>query len=377
MTSKTYPSHLYTAVTKRRRGDGYRSSSEESYVGPMTPPNTDFSSFSSPPPAAKRPRRTAGLPNNYPLVDQHNICIEPDRVGFPSVTRQPAYTCPIPTGHRYAQLWTDEISLAVGSILKNGGLIQPQFNLCYRQWRGHLWEGTVTNQESPVVLFVVALLPDQEQSKVWAPTCRELRDLLVAHGWTDVGVEIAVSDIEEEKRSYPIHPDDEFLERWPSLEDQIIDVLRVTGCSRLDVVRRGKAPKPNENPITLAITIPEESTQDWTMVSEKLVAILDENNLFHVVVEIARGVLWQAFLDGPGRFLPLDEWTLLARVGGSLGIRGMAGMSATLGGFIEIQQPGQSWERYGVTCHHAVVPSKVSGILEQLDVDISSKCQRF
>ena len=162
--------------------------------------------------------------------------------------------------------------------------------------------------------------------------------------------------------------------RWPSLEGQVIDRLRRTDCLRLDVVRRGKAPEWRDNPIALAITIPESSSQDWTLVSDELVAILDEAQLFEVIVEIARGVLWPAFFDGPGVFLPLDMGTPPARGGASLGLRGISGMKSTLGGLIEILMPEEdNWECYGITCHHAVVPDTASNVMGKLDVSDSSK----
>ena len=186
-----YLSRPYTPVT------GNRSSSEESYAGPLTPPRADIST-SFPMPAPKRLRRIAGLPDGYPLFHAHDVCIEPDRVGFPSVARLPTWTRLISVDHRYYHLWIDHVSTMVGSLLKKDGIVEPRFNLCHRQWRGHMEEVIKTNLDSPVVLFVTASLPEWGGAESWARTCLALRVLLAQEGWTDIGVEIAVPEIDVE-----------------------------------------------------------------------------------------------------------------------------------------------------------------------------------
>lgn len=349
--------------TPGRKGT-YPSSFEESYIGLRTPPSSELASELSGSSSGSSSARWSRTRSTF----QGEICIEPRRVGHPSLTRRPAYTCPIHFSHPYVKPWNDGLAREVYFHVESSQVKDAQVDLCHRQWRGYLWEGSHVDLDSPVVLLVRARL-DQDLEQRWVPLCGQLRSLLDGRDWNDVGIEIADPRVDDEIMTYPVLPDDEIVAVWPNLEQSITNLLRYTDCLQLDVVRRGTASRPKDNPITLAITIPETSSMSWDPVCEQVVEILDTAQLKGVAVEVGRGALWPAASHNFDVSLPSSIWDLPARVGASMGIEGKTDVTATFGGFVEIRRSNQEWDLYGLICHHAVVPKKPDG----LEVDYASK----
>ena len=296
--------------------------------------------------------------------------VEQLRVGCPRLCRLPAVTLPgisSPLYKKWEEEWLDMIS----KIVNQHQVHYTEIGMVRRAWRQEARDKP--DEEFPITILVWARRDDPESHKHWWAACADIRRFLNDKIDENIAVEIADPETATVTASFPILSTDTILELWPKLETDIVEVLQYTDCTTLNVLRRGTDRNWKENPVTVVITIPEESVQDWKPVRESIVEILDRNGVSDVAVEIGRGSIWQSGSSAVVRTcedLPDDIWDTPAKGGASIGPKGSYRGSATLGGFLEIQTETESWNTFGITAYHAVVPRDP---VESLPFDRQSK----
>ena len=357
-SSKDHPDPPPTPVTPGKRRRQKNSSDEESYAGPVeaelvpTPVlPVSMASPSTVPLQRKRTRRTHGyLDEAIPTsMSQDDIRDEPLRVGGPNLSRLPVRNVHISAHHPIHQVWDDWLETAVHQILRQHEIEWRSVSLIRRPSRYD------PRPESDMAITITVFADRKEANDRWLDACLVIRRLLRQSDHADLLVEIADPEIAKPTMTSPIGPNDRLVSIWPQIEPQIADILRPTECVQLQVLRRGKHLNPAANPVTVVMTIPEESRGDWTEVRERIIDVLDQHRLDDVAVEIGRGTIWRAS-SLEQRLLPDDAWETPAKGGLSLGLFRSSASSLTLGGFVEVQDKGGEWSRLGLTCYHGVFP---------------------
>lgn len=335
MASSTYPQG-----TQRKQR-----SSEEAYAGPLDSPLSPNSTNLN-----KRQRRHQGPSEEQPSSD--DIIITDFRVGGPVLCRLPAYGMPLGRNSPLEQAWEASLANDVHQVLQRHHVLVSEAHALVRHSCRH--ERTKAD-----TIFVLARRRHPSDVS-WYLAAVGIRHLCTSQGLPHVNVEIADPRGLQPVFSHPVEHDSPFLGLWSAdLERRIADVLGQSDWLALELLRRGVSPRQLDNPITITVTIDEASELDWVDVREKLVAILDENRLDEVAVEIIRGVIRRGWTDEMCR--PKDEeWGGKAVFGGSISPSRSTAGTGTLGGSLELQNPTGSWETFAFTCYHVVLPGGTS-----------------
>ena len=369
--SLTAPS---TPKPNRRRQN--RSSDEEAYAGsaqivaalPLSPPATEVDPNATRSPSSwKRVRRTRGSPEGSPPIYHSKGWRELQRIGMPLLTSLPAMTGVISHIHPLAQRWNDSKLGMASSILNENQVRWITIALVYRASQ---LDQRPEDQWPVTLLIFTDEAVRQYSDQCWA-ACQQLRTWLDTHGMAEIWLEMCDEDAARPCRSFPVDHSDQAVLMWPTLEGPIVDTLRSTDCLAMTLVRRGKEDIPNQNPITVFITIPIDSLIDWVSIREDIINILEAASVFDVAVEITCGRIWSAAAHFGFTKLPDDSWEKPARGGSSIGpvlepeesvtssslSELLPLSSSTLGGFVEVCWEDGSWHTYGLTCHHAAFPA--------------------
>ena len=356
-----------TPSTPRKRRRSSRSSDEQAYAGPAEQSALKSDSSSglptpSPTPSPPRARRTGGLPDEFTPQDKDGIRVEERRVGGPHLCRLPAKTSIVRSDDPISTNWK-VISPKVSEIVQRHGISKTQITVTRRSW----WKDTRAEKHWPITITIWAMKYTTEE--LWHGLCSEILSLLTNHGYPDLNVEIIDPEVAKPTISYPLRASDTIVTAWPDLKTQIIEIVKSTDCSALQLLRRGKDAAADRNPVTVVLTIPENSSDDWVNVREQIVTILDKHQFFHVAVEIGIGTNWHG-RDIFSQPLPDRAWEIPAQAGISMGPFRTWSSSATFGGFVELQDAKGHWTRYGITCHHAALPEHP---IESFPFDAASK----
>ena len=343
-----------TPSKKRRRAN--RSSEEEVYAGPTQslPSQTPLSPTSNPiTPVAVRQRlqRANGVAQSEEAVEQDGLKIGRDRVGTMPLPRLPAIFQALgPSHHAYS--FGSDLRLEAFRVLERNGVGIQACEVGHRSGRFDPRE----QHQLPVALVIWST---EEYHHLWRAVCVELRDFVTrASPPMPIGIEILDITAEEVTRSFPLYSDDPIVLSWSFVESPILSILLETDASLMTAVRRGKGDLPRENPETVYISVPEETETDWIYVRDRIVEVLDDNELPGVAVEISRGTPCEYGSFG-SQELPDTIWEDAAVPGISIGPLGSRRpYSSTLGGFVQLEDAEGDWRTFGLTCYHAVFPPK-------------------
>ena len=286
---------------------------------------------------------------------------------MPLLATLPAMTGAISDIHPLAQQWNGSESDAVSSILTEN---QVQWTTLTVVRRASRLDQRPEDQWPVTLLIFTNEAVRRNSDQCWA-TCQQLRTWLNTHGMAEMWLEMCDEDAARPCRSFPVDHLDQAALMWPTLEGPIVDTLLSTDCLAMTLVRRGKEDIPNQNPITVFITIPIDSLMDWVPIREEIINILEAASVFHVAVEISCGRIWSAAAHFGFTKLPENNWEKPAKGGSSIGLvlepqKLVTSLSLsespllsepTLGGFVEVCWEDGSWHTYGLTCYHAAFPA--------------------
>lgn len=332
-----------TAACERRRNQG---SAEESYAGPadpVTPPITL---------QPKRVRRRQGSAEDKPINIESEIIENDFRTGGPRLSKLPVIFENFYSESPARRVWRSYLQAEVERILKNWNVEYEGPILQQRRW--------IHDRNSPAdqTETIMISATKNEQDSSWFRSCVDIRQLCLSQKLSSLNVEIADRRGLIPTQSYGVEQHHPIISVWHTLEPKILSILVWNDWIAVDVLRRGINPISERNPVTVVITIEEESMFDWTDVREQLVTLLDSSGLQDVAVDIGRGRIWYGSSDEA--ILSEDSWKMEAKVGRSIGPGGRTEQSGTLGGFVELTFADDSTQIFGLTCFHCVVPDDLN-----------------
>lgn len=271
------------------------------------------------------------------------------RCGGPILCRLPFAAGSIDSNSRTAIAWTQLEDLIVAILRK----YNVDFRLVVVQKRYSARDKEVELEETET-LVVVAI---KQENTSWIAVCLELRKLFISYELPLLNIELIDERAIITRLSHAIEPDHPIVSIWESLEGEIEKILGARDWIILALLRRGTSEDPEQNNVTVTVTIEENSIMDWVAVRDSIVVLLDEQGLQDIAVEIVRG---QMSCAASGReVLVPGSWQTATKMGGSIGPRGYEKRSGTLGGFIGLKSATGDWKVYGLTCFHCVLPDKM------------------
>ncbi|KAM5474817.1 hypothetical protein MferCBS49748_000224 [Microsporum ferrugineum] len=325
-----------------------RVTAEVAYAGPQvpTPPSSSFSG-SIPAHRPRRIRRVEGsseseAPSSIGDDEIHN---EDYRAGGPHLVRLPGLSEPLKRHDPLDVAWDEVLDVPVHNILERYHVNISSVAVVRRCF-------TDTPEKYDTVLVIAR--KQNLASDSWFRACKDMLRLFRSKGFMQLNVEILDERANPQIVSYPISPNDPFVGAWNSIRPQVLNILGRNDWTSLYVIRR-RVKDQREGPITVSITVTEESTNDWARIRDEIVRLLDSSGQYAVAVDICRGDIWQMAYDRTP-ILENRDWDTRAKLGGSLGPRGSRESASTFGGFVNLQNPisGQ-WVRFGLTNFHCVV----------------------
>lgn len=127
----------------------------------------------------------------------------------------------------------------------------------------------------------------------WFLAAVEIRKICIEQGLMNVSVELADPSGLQSTLTHRVEAEEPILSVWPLLESRITNILGDKDWLALELRRRGTNYSPQENPVTVTITIHESSQADWINIRNRTVRVLDNSHNEQVAVEILRGVMWR------------------------------------------------------------------------------------
>lgn len=118
-----------------------------------------------------------------------------------------------------------------------------------------------------------------------------LPEYFVSRGLSQANVELAEERGLKPVFSFIVERTASLLQKWPILEPKIMSILRTRLWLALELLRRGEHLTGNSNPITVVITIEEESDLDLISVRDRIVKLLEGSDYAYVSVEIGQGTM--------------------------------------------------------------------------------------
>ncbi|EZF26665.1 hypothetical protein H103_01209 [Trichophyton rubrum CBS 288.86] len=340
-----HPSNPY-GFSKRRV------SAEVTYAGALPTPSPSSSSGSNAAYQLNRVRRTEGSSESEAssAIGDSEVYNEDFRTGGPHLVRLPAFNHHLTQNDPLLVAWEDKLDAPVRTILKN-------YNVDIIGV-GPLRRSSTSSTEKYDTALVTAR-KHVVTSDSWFRACKEMLQLFRSQWFMQLNVEIIDTRANPQLISYPVSVSDPFVDSWRVLRPVVLEILANSDWTLLCVVRRRGVNQP-EGPITVALTVTEESVNDWTAVRDAIVKLLDSRGHYNVAVEICRSNIWHASsFDDP--VLSRRDWDVRAKPGGSLDPRGSTSSASTFGGFIDLQNPisGQ-WKRFGMTNFYCVIAGSES-----------------
>lgn len=332
-----------------------RPSTEVSYAGPRLVSPSSSSSRQGGSNISRRIRRTQGSTESDefpPILGDSEIWNEDFHCGGPKLIRLPGMNQHLRRADPLEVAWEDQLKKPIMEIIERHNIDYMSAGVLRRAHQAN--DSGSTNWHDTVLISARKHALDDS----WFRACKEMVQFLRAKGFMNLNVEILDLRATHRTLTFPISATDPFVVAWEALRPDILNVLGDKQWIILSVVRRGKEEAPKH--ITIAITVAEDSTDEWSTVRERILQLLDAQKHYSVAVEISRGRLWYATLSTPTEdpVLELRDWDVKARLGGSLGPHRSEASASTFGGFLEIEQPNGIWKKIGITNYHSVIAGK-------------------
>jgi hypothetical protein len=281
----------------------------------------------------KRLIRKLGSSEHNTLLEDEQIYNDDFRCGGPHLVRLPALNRHLKDGDPLHELWKKELERPVRQILDRWEVMA---NLRADGNAYLVWPMRRADRADPETWYDTITISSRKKDPAWYHACKEIHELFVTAGHSKLNIDMLDVQNPGPMLTYPIAHHDPFCRHlaWPQVK--VLEVLGDRKWTSVSVLRRGRA--SNEKPITISMTVKEESPADWLKVGECIVAVLEREGLSDVAVEMRWDSALQSSAD-PEQ-LSHRDWSLKAKLGGSLGIAGSAASSPTFGGFVELEFAG-------------------------------------
>ncbi|RDW93003.1 uncharacterized protein DSM5745_00325 [Aspergillus mulundensis] len=296
------------------------------------------------------------------------------RAGGPNLCEPPCYSLQLPQGHAlYAQLcingtYQNDIQI-LGRL--NG------FTISDVSFVGRTSRYMPNNP--PVLTALLTVHRHNPQDRGWAELARKVWGFLQdCHLGEAISVEIVDPRFTRAPYMFPCRPADEIYPIWESVCDRILRGTDLTGIHAIGCLRIGNALDPQSCVPNILVTVSRGSTRNWDLVREDILQTLMEFRLHAVGVIIRKDLPTTHSGPQTTEKLQAEACTALASLGCSLGPHGWPNTDGTLGGFLELRDPGSGqWVEFALTCFHCVSPSEADMVgVQKEDANIYSQWTR-
>jgi len=195
-------------------------------------------------------------------------------------------------------------------------------------------------------------------SRQWVNFLETVFGVLERLGYAELNVEIVDPIARFGKSTKPILVSDPVVSAWPALREEVLAILGDHTWNSLQVLLRGYAGDTAEMKPTIFISVQNRNSALWHGLEARIRGACESKSMPEdtkpIKIEIVEGgCVWKA-----GQLLPIAEFVSMANGnfpivngGSSLGHPKNTG---TLGGYLNVSQPGEAPQTFGVTNYHVI-----------------------
>lgn len=272
-------------------------------------------------------------------IDSDRFMQSGQRAGGPYLCSLPTRDYPVKTENFAYPLPFEVIEENVGKILGNSGIAYRQIAIIGRRSK-------VYPEPSPIPTILISAV-GHSRGWIWRDVAKKI------HSIYNLSVEIIDEELEIPVRCFPIHQTDGIFHKWDNIRDTILHNLDIFDWNALECWRFGRSPNQMENPPTVVISVREDSHKNHHTDTQRIRGILAQFQEPGVSILFMND---QPVPHAPNRPLPTEACTRQLQPGVSIGIQDSTSGSSTLGGMVELRFDNGPWQKFALTCFHAVYP---------------------
>lgn len=291
-------------------------------------------------------------------VDNDGFLQSSFRAGGPVLTALPAYCVPI--GRAYSV--QNDIDDRFSEIYNQVSPLLTEYQIPYFKFSMIARISRVKESEPIPTVLVGVDHVSPPQSARWREAARkihaELSPLL-----PDISVELIDEKLAQRPHCYPVEPSHPIIPKWDDICNDILrvcDICEWTGiaCWRYGVEFNIEEFDPEENPVTIIVTVLESAVGPFTSSLRQIRDILAEYSVDDVDILFMKNERHSHYEESQrDNFLCQEACSRYVLPGVGIGIQDSSTMISTLGGIVELKFPNDpTWYPYGLTCFHGVYP---------------------
>ena len=229
--------------------------------------------------------------------------------------------------------------------------------------------------EDDLTVVILAEWSDDADGQKWLLAAEDIRTVLLSsHLTRRIKVELLSWQLTAPRTMLPLEPSHPLVGAWTRVNPRIHTVMEETArlqdaWKSIDVLRLGYVREDyQETPVTISITVDWNlDRQDWALAERQIAQVLDGEELHDVKVEFERGDVYpmtfplrtptqSRTVDSPD--VHVQEYPQRVPMGSDFGPEKYFskgnGPSATIGGYLEVLQVDQTYQKYAFTNYHCV-----------------------
>ena len=234
--------------------------------------------------------------------------------------------------------------------------------------------------EDDLTVVILAEWSNDADGQKWLLAAEDIHTVLLSsHLTRRINVELLSWQLTAPRTMLPLEPNHPLVGAWTRVNPRIHTVLEKTArlqetWKSIDVLRLGYVSEDyQETPVTISITVDWIlDRRDWALAERQIAQVLAGEELHDVEVEFERGDVYpmtfpirtptmSVTIDSPD--IHMKEYPQRVPMGSDFGPEKYFpegnGPTATIGGFLEVLQPDQTYQKYAFTNYHCA-----RGILE-------------
>ena len=229
--------------------------------------------------------------------------------------------------------------------------------------------------EDDLTVVILAEWSNDADGQKWLLAAEDIHAVLLSsHLTRRIKVELLSWQLTAPRTLSPLEPSHPLVGAWTRVNPRIHTVIEETArlqeaWKSIDVLRLGYVREDyQETPVTISITVDWIlDRRDWALAEQKIAQILAREELHDVEVGFERGDVYpitfpvrtptkSVTIDSPD--IHVKEYPQRVPMGSDFGPEKYStkgdGPTATIGGFLEILQPDQTYQKYAFTNYHCV-----------------------
>ena len=229
--------------------------------------------------------------------------------------------------------------------------------------------------EDDLTVVILAEWSDDADGQKWLLAAEDIHTVLLSSYLTRrIKVELLSWQLTAPRTILPLESNHPLVGAWTRVNPRIHTVMEETArlqgaWKSIDVLRLGYVREDyQETPVTISITVDWNlDRQDWALAERQIAQVLDGEELHDVEVEFERGDVYPMMFplrtptqsrtaDSPD--VHVHEYPQRVPMGSDFGPEKYFskgnGPSATIGGFLEVLQADQTYQKYAFTNYHCV-----------------------